>query len=249
MSKVTAQFFQAAKIGQLDVLRNTLDATPEAHKAFSGGMQALHYAARYNQAAAVELLLSKGAEIDSRCPNGMTAICLATTTPALDTIPVLISKGADLNICDINGNSPLAWALKHQQLKREQMSNMLLAGGAQFGLAEAVCKGDAEAVRSIFQDNPTAALDVIQPPAVLLRLLTFGRFEGETAGHVDIFKLLMAHGWKVSNDLLLDEAQGCADSNRPLLAAAIRAYMTSGAAQADPPKNKSKPPKKKKGKG
>jgi len=244
MPKVTSQFFEAAKTGKLDVLRNTLDSNPEAHKAFSGGMQALHFAARHNQSAAVALLLSRGADINCQATNGMTAVSWATNG-SLDALQTLVNHGANLTLLDQNGNSPLLLALKSDDPARSQMENVLLPAGAHYGLAEAVCNGDVQAVRSAFCRNADALQELKQSPTGLLRSLTFGRSEGETQNHVEIFKILMGHGWNVPNEILLSEAQGCADSNRPLLTAAMRAYVTSNAAQPDIYKVKPSKPKKK----
>ena len=150
--KAKPEFFNAAKTGDLKKLGEYLDANPEAIQAWSGGMQALHWAARHNQPAAIELLLAKGASIDSRCPNGMTAATLSTWA-AIDSLRVLISHGADLNIPDINGNSTMMWAMQCQPKDRDPMVETLTKGGARFGLAEAVCKADLTAVIRIFKDD------------------------------------------------------------------------------------------------
>jgi hypothetical protein len=223
MAKVKLEFFKAAQSGNLEILRRVLEENPDAHKAFSGGMQALHHAARYNQPAAIDLLLEKGAEINSRCPNGMTAVSLATES-ALEALKSLIDHKADLNIPDHHGDSPLVWALQNKPQLREPMVEMLIRAGAVYGISEAICKGDIEKVRSILEADPSAVQRIRQRPDVLLRRITLGRFEGETPERVEIFKLLIAHGWPLSQETMLSEAEGCANTGRPLLAVILREY-------------------------
>jgi ankyrin repeat protein len=236
--KAKPEFFIAAKTGDLKKLGEYLDANPGSIHAWSGGMQALHWAARHNQPAAIELLLSRGALIDSRCPNGMTAVTLATES-AIDSMRVLISHGADLNIPDINGNSPMVWALQNPQKLRDPLVAMLTKGGAQFGLSEAVCKGDLKALLRIFKSDDDALQSVNQPPSVLLRALAIGQGDGETPEQAEIFNLLISHGWKVPKETLKSEAERY-DSQWPLLAQAILKYVEQMTDAPEPVAKKAK---------
>jgi len=224
MAKVKGSFFKACESGDLVMIRNVLEENPDAYNAVATGMQAIHFAAIGNQKAAVELLLSKGADINGRNDIGQTAVSLATEYGSMDVLMSLIRHGADVDYPDSVGQSPLVRAFKKKPEVREKAVPILLAAGARYGLCEAVCKGDIDTVRAIFKNDPNALTEIKQPPEVLLRNITCGRFEGETPERAEIFKTLVAHGWQVEKKTVFEEAEGCANSGLPLLAAALHEY-------------------------
>jgi ankyrin repeat protein len=68
----------------------------------TGGMSALHHAARAGHLEAVEALLDGGADIDSRSGDGSTPLVLATLNGQFDLAMKLIERGADVNIVTEN---------------------------------------------------------------------------------------------------------------------------------------------------
>ena len=81
----------------------------------SGGMTALHHAAREGQIEAVQALIDGGANIDQRSADGSTALVQALLNGRYDLAMVLIERGADVNIAtDTDGIAPLFALLQTQ---------------------------------------------------------------------------------------------------------------------------------------
>jgi uncharacterized protein len=85
----------------------------------TGGMAALHYAARDGQIEAAEALLDGGANIDEVAGDGCSALLLALLNGRFDLAMRLIQRGANVNLATTtDGVSPLfavlqtQWALK-----------------------------------------------------------------------------------------------------------------------------------------
>jgi ankyrin repeat protein len=73
----------------------------------SGGLSPLHYAARENCAACVEVLLKNGADIDLPDPDGVSPLLVAIMNANWDLARQLIEAGADVNQWDVYGETPL----------------------------------------------------------------------------------------------------------------------------------------------
>ena len=88
----------AALKGQLDWLQTLLDrgAKPERPEALA--WTALHYAASGPEPRAVQLLLSRGALINARSPNGSTPLMMAARYGAIDSATLLLKSGADAKL-------------------------------------------------------------------------------------------------------------------------------------------------------
>ncbi|MBN8487974.1 MAG: ankyrin repeat domain-containing protein [Burkholderiales bacterium] len=83
----------AALKGQLDRMQQLLDRGAAPHKS---DWSPLHYAATGPSAAAVRLLLDKGAPIDARSANGSTPLMMAARYGDEQSVILLIERGADL---------------------------------------------------------------------------------------------------------------------------------------------------------
>lgn len=87
MSGDTAAISQAlaagAKIDSLDTRRN------------QNGRRALNWAAWYNRAAAVRLLIEQGAPLEAENRTGFTALHHAAESGSLDAARILLANGAD----------------------------------------------------------------------------------------------------------------------------------------------------------
>jgi uncharacterized protein len=59
------------------------------------GWTPLHYAASGPNTRLVELLLSRGAELEAQAPNGSTALMMAAQTGPESTVDLLLRRGAD----------------------------------------------------------------------------------------------------------------------------------------------------------
>jgi ankyrin repeat protein len=68
-------------------------------------------ASLYGYPALLDMLLTAGAEVDHRSPNGETALMLASKNGAVEAITRLLAAGADVNAReDLRGTTPLMWA-------------------------------------------------------------------------------------------------------------------------------------------
>ena len=77
-----------------------------------GGMTALHFAARQNDAESVRLLLGAGARADERAPGGITPLRMAIDHGYYDLVDLLLAGGADPDAADDAGFTPLHAALR-----------------------------------------------------------------------------------------------------------------------------------------
>src|ERR1035437_2457514 len=92
-----------------------------------GGMPALSAAAAAGNRAMVELLLSRGANVNSKDSHGKTALHIAAEKEFPTVAEVLLANKADVNAQDNSGNTPLFSAANNGSLK---LVAMLLAAGA-----------------------------------------------------------------------------------------------------------------------
>ena len=77
-----------------------------------GGMAALHFAARQNDAESVRLLLGAGARVDERAPGGTTPLRMAIDHGYYDLVDLLLEGGANPDAADDAGFTPLHAALR-----------------------------------------------------------------------------------------------------------------------------------------
>ena len=98
MAKVKGSFFKACESGDLTTIGSVLEENPDAHKVFSSGLQAIHHAAWYNQKAAIELLLCKGADINGQTETGKTALSIAVHNGCFERC-IRSSSRAPTSIC------------------------------------------------------------------------------------------------------------------------------------------------------
>ena len=77
-----------------------------------GGMTALHFAARQNDADSVRMLLGAGSRVDERAPGGITPLRMAIDHGYHDLADLLLDGGADPNAADDAGFTPLHAAVR-----------------------------------------------------------------------------------------------------------------------------------------
>lgn len=85
----------AALKGRLDAVRQLLDRGAALERE---GWAPLHYAASGPDVAVVELLLSRGAKVDARSPNGTTPLMMAARNGSEASVAVLLKQGADATL-------------------------------------------------------------------------------------------------------------------------------------------------------
>ncbi|CCX10138.1 Similar to Ankyrin repeat domain-containing protein 50; acc. no. Q9ULJ7 [Pyronema omphalodes CBS 100304] len=75
------------------------------------GLTALFHAARKGHLKTVELLLERGAEVDSKDKNGRTPLSFAAKAyGSFETVKLLLERGAEVDSKNKNGRTPLSFA-------------------------------------------------------------------------------------------------------------------------------------------
>ena len=124
-------FFEAAQSGDVRALARRLQADPDRCTAYSAdGWTALHLAAYFGHAAAVRLLLERGADVHARSTNDTANTPLhAALAGAREaaTVGLLLDHGADVNAPAGAGVTPLHLAAARGDLA---LIDRLLAQGA-----------------------------------------------------------------------------------------------------------------------
>jgi uncharacterized protein len=101
---------EAAATGSLARLEQLLGSDPGSVNAWSpDGFQPLGLAAFFGQGAAVDLLLARGAEVNTKARHrfGVTALHAALAGPAPEIARTLVGAGADVNAAQNSGETPL----------------------------------------------------------------------------------------------------------------------------------------------
>lgn len=80
----------------------------------ASGRRPLNYAAFNNRAAAVRLLIARGATLNAVNRTGFTPVHHAAEAGAVDALRVLIAAGADVTIPNARGKRPLQTAREHK---------------------------------------------------------------------------------------------------------------------------------------
>ena len=101
------RFIQAAKEGQLDVLKKYVAEGVPVDITDSCGYTALHWAAAHGRAEVINFLLFNRADINMRAKDGMTPLHLAAKHHKLNTAHLLVEAKADINIANEAGERPI----------------------------------------------------------------------------------------------------------------------------------------------
>ncbi|MEI6653151.1 MAG: ankyrin repeat domain-containing protein [Verrucomicrobiota bacterium] len=156
------------------------------------GKGALHWAAAVGNAGVVELLLSKGAEVDAKDTLfGRIPLHNAAYTADAKTAALLLEKGANITARDSNGCQPIHLAT---QAGNVEVLRLLLEKGADVAATEshggtplhvAAASAQLEAVRILLEHGaPPAALDQFKNSPLNV---------AATVGAVEIVRLLLDH--------------------------------------------------------
>ncbi len=88
----------AAEVGNIEAVKQHLDAGVHVNAKTSRGMTPLHYAANNGHMKIVELLISRGADVNAKEMDGGTALHIAAIFGQKDIVELLLVNGADLNL-------------------------------------------------------------------------------------------------------------------------------------------------------
>jgi ankyrin repeat protein len=144
----------AAQSGDVETLRQRLDARPDLINALAGRgfpkATALHLAAIRNQHAAARLLMERGANLDAReFPDNAAPLHFAAMYADLEMIRLLVEAGADVEgKGDDSEVGVLGWASCFRQA-REDVAEYLLSHGATLNLWSAIALDKVDDVRAM----------------------------------------------------------------------------------------------------
>ena len=103
---------RAARQGDVENIRQLLQAGESVEVVDSNNASALHYAAESQQYFAVKALLEAGIDANGADRDGNTPLLLAVKNGARDIVAVLIQSGAKVNVVDRYRNTPLLMAIR-----------------------------------------------------------------------------------------------------------------------------------------
>ena len=129
-SGAVLDIFEAAATGRVDRLQILLEQQPEGVNGYAqDGFQPLGLAAFFGHNAAVDLLLAKGAEVNSPSRNAMrvTPLHSAAAAGRLEIARSLLEHGADTNAREAGDFTALHAAAQNGQV---EMVELLLSYGA-----------------------------------------------------------------------------------------------------------------------
>ena len=152
---------EAAKNGQVEVVRTLLAEGADPNQAAGDGMTALHWAAERGHAQVTRLLLSGGADVEAKTRvGGYTPLHLASRRGSASIARALLEAGADPHVTTANtGVTPLHLAA--EAVGGSEIVRILLGAGA-----------DVDARETSSGQTPlmfAAAYDRAEAVAVLLR--------------------------------------------------------------------------------
>jgi len=174
-----SQLHEAARVGQVGVARQLIDAGSSVNAKDPRGCTPLHLAVAENQLEMVEFLLSQGTDVNAQDSLGQTPLHEVAHSQLAGMLKLrqgdprigelLLSKGADVNRADVQGWTPLHHARYYGNGK---VADGLVSGGADAQVAtkdgftpdnvstvreffSAVAQGDASKVSQLLEAHPT----------------------------------------------------------------------------------------------
>lgn len=151
--------FEASMLGDTKRMTALLDQKADAIASHSAdGYTPLHLASFFGQAAAMKLLLDRGAKVDALSTNPMklTPLHSATSGGTVEAVDLLLSRGADANARQHGGFTPLQSAAANGNVA---MVKSLIAAGADVALASDDGRTAADLARAKDNDEVLALLE------------------------------------------------------------------------------------------
>lgn len=128
-ARTTGGLHEAIAAGDRERAIKLVESGADIHAKDTGsGATPLHYAVMRGDQAMVEVLLARGADVNSKTRTGMSTLHTAVFYQRLEVAEYLIGRGADVNAKSASGVTPagLAWMARN-----DPMRAMLQAKGAQ----------------------------------------------------------------------------------------------------------------------
>jgi cytohesin len=187
--------WEAAATGNIEAVKQHLAAGTDVnarHK--SGGLTPLHFAAYYGHEEIVELLITKGANVNAKEEKGWTPLHFAAYYGHEEIVELLITKGANVNAKANDGRTPIDWAITQDNT---ETADLLRKHGAKSGAEDSIHiaarTGNHEAVKQHLVDGTDVNAKDNNGETPLDRAIL--RNDGKT------IDLLRKHGGKTSEEL------------------------------------------------
>ncbi len=191
----------AAWAGNLEKLAALLDHDPTLIRSRNSEQETpLHRAADAGQAAAAELLLKRGAEVNSQAYNQFTPLHLAANA---QVAKVLIKGGANLGLIDAWGKTPLQMAIQERKL---DVVDAILGSGQKLDLLSAVMLDKRDAVVEILAKEPHALADLNGGSDLWGNVTPLGIVAGR--GDKEMVELFLKSGAEVNSGTFMPNAGG-----------------------------------------
>ncbi len=128
---------EAARLGDIDIIKVLLDFKADVNHQNSAGDTALIFASRTGHSRTASFLLENGASINLKNKKGNTALAVAAKHDKVDVVEALLKEGAEVRVRDKKGRTPLHRAVAGTWLtdgngvrSKEKIVKMLMRAGA-----------------------------------------------------------------------------------------------------------------------
>ena len=225
----------AAKAGNIEVVKEHLAAGVDVNTKGVGGMTPLHRAAREGHKETVEFLITNSADVNAKDKMGRVPLHRAARQGHKEVAEILINKDADVNVKSesglFKGQTPLDEAIKS---KHTELADLLRKHGGKYGSITVAAKvGDVEALTEFLAAGVDAsAIGPLSAAASgghkrFVELLIangadvtakneYGRTPLHNAATMEIAELLIANGADINAKIN--------NGSSPLLAAAMKGH-------------------------
>ena len=132
-------FLRAAKVGDLELLKNLIKKVDINSKDDKDCTTALHFAANgfcYKDSEAIKYLIENGSIIDSKNKFGDTPLHLASSYGGLEGVKCLVENGAQVDAQNEYGRTPLQSAVISKRGKLEVVKFLIENGGAEIDVSD-----------------------------------------------------------------------------------------------------------------
>ena len=149
---------ELAALGRVEELQGALRLDGEVARRSPDGFTPLHYAAFFAHPAAVEALLSAGADVHAVAdnPSRVTALHSAVAAQSPEAVRLLLAAGAEVDARQAGGYTALHAAAKAGQ---EELVQLLLEAGADRGLPAGDERTAAQLAREAGHEELAATLE------------------------------------------------------------------------------------------
>ncbi|CAM9158278.1 unnamed protein product [Ectocarpus sp. 12 AP-2014] len=140
----------AAQFGQAGVMEALMEHGVDANDGGEGRWSSLHWAALFNNAGCIAVLLDGGADINARCPGNdrQTAFHFAAEAGKNEALLVLLWRGANVNQTTDNGSTALHLAREMHGDDVGETVDILLRWGA----SEQAVDGNGKTPVDLFEE-------------------------------------------------------------------------------------------------